>query len=244
MKTLLNQQLPGRIARWCLPLAVIIVVAASLAWSNEGRRQHKLGGAFIGSGGGIIWNCLQIPLDPDGKTAAIRVNVLTYGPDLAGLLESVGADTLTENVAEGEMISRDTWKYSFVSYGTKQGNPPQICMIAVMTGTGTWTGPDSFRVDYITDYYAGPANILGLPNADVNGDGFPDKKAEPFYSTQPGSATATHVPILKKPIAGGLANELLSATKRRGVCRIGLGRLPLGDADQPTSGELNRGGEL
>ena len=185
--------LKSRIARWSTLAAVLAAAGLSLAWN--GQPQYKLGGGWIGSGGGMIWTCFQMPLDPAGRTAAVRVNPVSYGADIAGLLAMFGADTGdNECTGQAEMIKRDTGKWAFIEYGRKGGNPPQICVIFVYTGTLTYTGPDSFDVNYTLDVYPGPANILGLPNADADGDGFPDPGVLPV-SSLPGGGTARRVPL-------------------------------------------------
>jgi hypothetical protein len=173
-------------------VAVLLAAAGlSLAWMDRepersGKKHFQLGGGFIGSGGGIIWNAFQIPLDTAGRTAAIRVNGFTYGADLAGLLATFDADTLTEFTGQGEMMSRDTFKFTFVGYGTKQGNPPLIRLIFVRPGTAKFTGPDSFVVNYTMDVY--PAA------ADADGDGYPDPGTTPVLSI-PGAGPAKRVPL-------------------------------------------------
>jgi hypothetical protein len=185
MKTLLNKLPKGRIKRWGFLAALLIAIGASVVGMSQ--RHYQLGGAFIGSGGAGIWNALQIPLDPAGGTAALRVNTATLSPGFAGLLAALGATAGgSDNVGEMEMISRDTARFGTVGYGREQapGNPLQINTIFVMTGTVKFTGPDTIEVTYTINVY--PVNIpdtspfYGLPNADVNGDGFPDAGAQPI----------------------------------------------------------------
>lgn len=45
-------------------------------------------------------------------------------------------------------------------------------------------------MDGTLDFYAGPANTAGLPNADADGDGFPDTGKQPFLSVHYGPVTA------------------------------------------------------
>ncbi len=190
MKNLLTGLLKGRRTRWIMLAVVLATAGLSLAWINQPC--YRLGGAFVGSGGAIIWNAVQVPLDLAGRTAAIRVNAITYGADAAGLLATFGADTLIDHTGQAEMTSRDTAKFRFVGYGTKQGNPPGVCRIYVFTGTIKFTGPDTFVMNCTVDIYPGPANILGLPNADADGDGFPDPGTAPVLSV-PIGATAKRV---------------------------------------------------
>jgi len=192
MRSVTTGLLKSRMARWSLFVAVLAAAGLSLAWM--GQPQYKLGGGFIYSGGGVISTTFQIPLDPAGRTAAVRVNPLGYRADLAGLLAMFGADSQTEFTGEAQMTSRHTAKWAFVGYGTKQGNPPQICLIEVYSGTDTFTGPDSMDVTYTCDVYPGPANILGLPNADADGDGFPDPGTTPVISF-PGGGIGKRVPL-------------------------------------------------
>ena len=63
-----------------------------------------------------------------------------------------------------------------------------------MTGTLRFTGPESMVVNYTIDIYPGPANTLGLPNADDDADGFPDPGTTPMLSI-PGTGSAKRVPV-------------------------------------------------
>jgi hypothetical protein len=189
MKTLLKL-LKGRVTRWGFLAGLLIAVGATVGWNNpkEQCRQYKFGGGWIGGAGdGSIWNALQIPKDPAGLTCGVRVNTTMYGESVAGLLAGFGADTLTEAVGEMEMISRDTAKYGFVSYMQKQGNPPTLCAIVVMTGKLKFTGPDNFFVDYTLNVY--------LPAADADLDGYPDPGAAPALTIPDVHETAKRVPI-------------------------------------------------
>ncbi len=182
MKGYIIGLLKSRITRWSMLPVVLVGAALSVAWEGH---HYRLGGAFIGWGG-IIRNGYQAPLDPEGKTAAIRVNTITYGAGFAGLMKAFGADTLTEAVGESVMTSRDTYKFSQVSYLTKAGNPPTIQAIVVMWGTGKFTGPDTITIDYTFDVY--PAA------ADANGDGLPDAGTKPVVSI-PGTSPSQRVPL-------------------------------------------------
>jgi len=164
MKTLLSKLLKSRITRWGLLAVLLIAAGATVGWKNE--RHYQLGGGWIFSQPGALYSALQIPLDPAGKTAAIRINAITYDPGTAGLLAAYGADTMSENTGEAEMTSRDSGKWAFVSYGLAQGNPPQIRAIFVSVGTLKFTGPDTLEVSYTLKAYDAAA--------DTDGDGFPD----------------------------------------------------------------------
>jgi hypothetical protein len=173
MKTLLNKLLKGRITR--LGFLAVLLIAAGATVAGMNQRQYQLGGGFIGNGGAGIWNALQIPLDPAGRTAALRVSTGTYSPGFATLLAALGATGGgSDNVGEMEMISRDTARFGTVGYGREQvsGNPLQINTIFVMTGTVKFTGPDNIKVTYTINVY--PAL------ADGDGDGYPDPGAQPI----------------------------------------------------------------
>ena len=201
MRTIVTGLLKGRRTRWGILAALLAAGALSLAWMET--PQYQLGGAWIGSGGAGIWNALQIPLDPAGRTAALRVNSPTYSPQFAGLFAALGATANgSDAVGEMEMISRDTARYGTVFYGRMEvpGNPLQINSIFVMTGTVKFTGPDTIEVTYTINVY--PVNIpvtspfYGFPNADVNGDGYPDPGAQPIVI--PGVLPIEGVDIAKR----------------------------------------------
>ncbi len=192
MKTSINGLLKSRITRRTLLTTLVPTAGLSVALADSkgnhspGQGRYQLGGAFIGSGGGMVWNCYQIPLDPAGRTAALKVKPVTYGADVAGLLASFGADGFTEATGEEVMTGFDSAKWSFIGYAVKTGNPPLIQGILVYTGTLKFTDPDTFAVDYILDAYAA--------TADANKDGFPDPGAKPVLSI-PGSGVGKRVPL-------------------------------------------------
>jgi hypothetical protein len=172
--------------------ALVIGAAASIGWMNQ--RQYQLGGGWIGNNGaGNIWNALQIPLDPAGRTAALRIHLPIYNTEFAGLLTALGADSISDAVGEVKMVGRNTANYRAVLYLRAQGNPPALRAIAVQDGTVTYTGPDNLEVAYTIDVYS--VNVPGLPNADADADGFPNPGSVPIISI-PGLDTAKRVPAL------------------------------------------------
>ena len=78
------------------------------------------------------------------------------------------------------MISNDTAKFGTLGYGRMQapGNPVKMNSIFVMTGTVKFLGADEIEVHYFINVY--PVNVKDFPNADVNGDGYPDPGAQPI----------------------------------------------------------------
>ncbi len=167
-------------------LALVLAVAGvSVAWT--GHHHYRLGGAFTGSGAGLGWNGLYIPLNPEGQKAAIRINMLTWDSNMAALAAAFGADTASDSVGEAEMMSHDAWKWTLVSYALKQGNPPVKCLIFVSYGTGKYIGVDSFNVEYTMDVYpAAP---------DANGDGLPDPGATALMTFPNLTGSAKRVPL-------------------------------------------------
>ncbi len=193
MKAFTTGLLKGRITRRTL-LAALPAAGASLALAREktgDNRVYRLGGAWIGP----EWTAVHIPLDPAGRTAALQLSFYTNGgPNFAGLIAAFGADTLTNFVSQAEMVSHDTAEFAAVGYGTKRGSPPLTCVIFVVRGTLTYQGPDSLAVNSTIDVYPGPANSLSLPNADADGDGFPDPGVTAQYSI-PATSSAKRITL-------------------------------------------------
>jgi len=167
-------------------LALVLAVAGlSLAWM--GQPQYQLGGGYVGAGAGLTYNALYIPLDPLGHKAAIRLNFPSYDANMAALAAMFGADGASDSVGEGEMISRDTFKWTLVTYGVKQGNPPEIRMIYVSQGTGTFAGANAINGTYTMAVYAAAA--------DADGDGFPDPGQAPAMTFPDLTTSLKRVPL-------------------------------------------------
>jgi hypothetical protein len=168
--------------------AAFLIFGSPVQSQPKGGPQMQLGGGFIGSGNGLIFDALQVPLDPAGRTAALHLKVHTWSAPLAGLLNSFGADALTESIGEVEMTGRDTFKLSWIAYLIKQGNPPVITGIMVLTGEAQFTGPESYVIVSNFDVYP--------TTADADKDGFPDPGTYPLFSTAtPNTNYARRVPI-------------------------------------------------
>jgi hypothetical protein len=198
MKTVVNGLLRGRITRWGFLAVLVIAAGATVAGKKE--RQYQLGGGFIGHGAGLVFNAVQTPLDPAGRTAALVVKTVDDDGSLAGLLAACGANTGSDAVGEDEMISRDTAKWSMIAYAQAAGPPLQTKAIFVYTGTLQFTGPDDFVINYNLDVY--PVNVpvtspfYGLPNADADRDGFPDAGVTPALTIPGLTGVGKRVPIL------------------------------------------------
>ena len=167
-----------------LLMAVLAAAGLSLAWT--GHHHYRMGGGWIGAGGGMVWSCVQVPLDSEGEKAALQIHTVSYGADMAGLLAAFGADSLSDTVGEAAMISGDTGKWTAVCYGVKQGNPTELRLINIMTGTATFTGVDRYNIKFTMAVY--PAA------ADANGDGFPDPGATPLVIPNQ-TASVKRVPL-------------------------------------------------
>lgn len=166
-------------------VAAIVFVLTQTAGSN---RHYQLGGGWIGNNGaGNIWNCVQTPLDPAGRSDAVRVDFKTYDAAIAGLLTAFGADAMSDFTGEGAMISRDTAKWTLVGYAQKQGNPPAIQGIMVVQGTWKYTSRDSALLNYTFYVYSAAA--------DADGDGYPDEGSTPVLTIPDGIDTAQRVPL-------------------------------------------------
>jgi hypothetical protein len=197
MKMLMTGLLKGRITRWGFLAVLLIAVGASVGWKNQ--RQYQLGGGFKGHGAGLVYDCVQTPLDPDGRTAALVVKTVDDDGSLAGLLAACGANTSSDAVGEDVMISRDTAKWSMVACAQTSGPPVQTKAILVYTGTLKFTGPDNWVINYTLDVYAVNVPITspfyGLPNADADHDGLPDAGATPALTIPGLTGVGQRVPI-------------------------------------------------
>lgn len=164
-----------------------LVALLGTAASHQVQSQYKLGGGWIGSSDVGGWSALQIPLDPAGKTEALRVRLVSYGPETAGLLGFSGANVLSDLIGEGEMVTTDTAKWKIVGYAQAQGATLDIRQIWVAAGTLRFTGRDSFENHYTLTVYP--------PEADADGDGFPDPGATPLVTIPGINGNATRVPV-------------------------------------------------
>jgi hypothetical protein len=159
MRTFMTGLLKGRMVRWGILPVVLVFAGLSLAWDQH---HYRLGGAWVGAGSVLTWNCLQAPLDAEGRTAAIRVDPTSWGPEFAGLLAAFGADAVTGTVGQARMISRDTQKWTLTGYAVQVGNPQVVKAIFVYSGTWKFNSPDTAVLDYSLNVYAPTAN--GYPD--------------------------------------------------------------------------------
>ena len=123
-------------------LALVLAAAGvSIAWNAPPH--YRLGAAYVASDGASPPSLLTIfftPLDPDGRRAAFWHQMPNYAAESAALLTALGADAISDEVGEAEMINNNTFKWGMVAYAVKKANPPEIHGIIFGSGTGTFTG--------------------------------------------------------------------------------------------------------
>jgi hypothetical protein len=171
-----------------LAVGAALVGLFTIAASKPCPRHYQLGGGWIGSGSGLEYSALYVPLDPSGQKAALRLQFVGWGADFAALMAAFGADAGTDGIGEAAMISPDTFKWTTVNYNIKQGNPPVKVLILVAEGTGKYSGLNRFDVNYDTSIY--------LAAADADGDGFPDAGATPLMTITNMTGSLKRVPVL------------------------------------------------
>jgi hypothetical protein len=184
MKLIAIQRKRTIVGTFALLTLVLAAAAISIAWT--GQRHYRFGGSWIGSGGGAVWNGQQVPQDPEGQTGTFQLHTITYGADLTGLLQAFDADGFSNAVGEGELTSGNTGKWTAVQYAVKQGNPPQIRLIIIMSGTTKYTSPSHYNI-YFTEY-------VYLASADANGDGLPDPGATPVLTIPNLTSSVNRIP--------------------------------------------------
>jgi hypothetical protein len=189
MKKFITGLLKDRRTRWGFLAVVLAAAGLTLAWDNH--RHYRLGGGFIGrpvDSGGMHWSAFQAPLDPAGKTAALRVGVYSYSGNAAGLLALSGADALSDGIGQVAMITGDTAKGSLVFYGLKQGtlgSPLQVKQIWIFDGLLKFTSRDTYDVVGEMLVYAA--------ETDQDGDGRPDPGAALLVPPIPALYAVTRV---------------------------------------------------
>lgn len=168
MKTFITGLLRGRLTRRNMLAAVLPATGISLAWTQQamaGQKVNRLGGAWIGAdGAGLLLNHIQIPLDPEGKTAALHVHSMTYSQANAGLFTALGADTLTDFAGPAVMISKDTAQATLLGYVQASGNPPAVTAIVVLPSIFRFADSDTIVGDYSISAF--PPSADGMPHGD------------------------------------------------------------------------------
>lgn len=137
MNTSTTGLLKGGITRRHLLAAALPAAALSVAWqgqaagSSQGNKVNRLGGIFIAhtENGVLIFSHTQIPLDPEGKTAALFLDLAKYSPDTAFFMDLKGADSVSPFVGSIHMTNKDTAEGSIMGYALSSQNgvvPPGI----------------------------------------------------------------------------------------------------------------------
>ncbi len=181
----INGLLQGRITRRRLLAAALPAAGASLAFAGEKSGDQgcfRLGGSWIAveEGTGLTMNEVFIPLDPAGKTAAVRVMPLFVFPDVLSMLH---ADTLSDAVGHAEMTGRDTAKATIIEYA-QAGNPPTaVKAIFLVSCQFRFIDADTMLSSYTQWIY--PPSADYLPHGDA---------LFPPYSSQ--TVTNKRVPLL------------------------------------------------
>ncbi len=167
MKTFKTGLLKGRITRRSLLTAVLPTAGLSLAWARGEQDQSlakghiQLGGAWIGTQeSGHAFSQVQIPLGPEGNTAAIRMILLNYGQSVANLLAAFKANQVSDWVGPARMISRNTAKATFVGYLQALGTVLDIKAIVVINALFQFTDADTFLGNYTNSVYLPSADFL------------------------------------------------------------------------------------
>ncbi len=191
MRTFINGLLKGRMTRWSMLVAVVVAGGLSLAAMQQ--HHYRWGGAWVGghfnADGktiGLVFNCLQIPIDSEAQTEAIRVDPLMWDADTAGLLSAFGADNLTGGVGEGRMVSNDTGEWTLLCYAQKTGNPPSTVAVVMYSGTFKFLSHDTAVINYTIAVYP------------LAADGHsPDLSVKPLWvSPEPITDDVKRVPML------------------------------------------------
>ena len=166
MKTLLTKLLRYRLAQAGGLLAVVVAVAATIAWSGTPEGRVKLGGAWVGVlDNGVRGTAIYGATDPSGLKSVYRGHFVFPPATLA----MMGVDTFTDLVADEIVTGENTSESVGISYGLSAG---QIALILVDHSWFTHISPNEKHNTHETSIY--------LPSADANNDGFPDADAQPI----------------------------------------------------------------
>ncbi len=190
MRTSVTGLLKGRSAR--CSILVVVLIAGGLSLASMEQRHYRWGGAWVGGHLnadktiGLVFNCLQIPIDPEGQTEAIRVDPLMWDAATAGLLAAFGADNLTGGVGQGRMVSNDTGEWTLLCYAQKTGNPPSTVAVVMYSGTFKFLSQDTAVINYTLAVYP------------LAADGHsPDMSQDPLWaSPEPITDDVKRVPML------------------------------------------------
>ena len=187
MKGPVGRFLKSRITQGGLLLAVVAIVAASLAWSNAPG--IKLGGVWVGQYGDITWTGSYSP-DPSGRNTVFTLQWMTMNAQYEYLLASLGASTLSTSSGTQYMTCPDTAISQQIFYAlapgvasTTQPVAGEVKAIFVMVSEWNFTSPVTAE---------GPS-ILRAYLPDASGSLVPAEGAVPFLSVT--NQGVTHVKV-------------------------------------------------
>lgn len=169
MNTNLESLLKRKMMRRSLLTAALPAAGMSMALGGQNgkspgaRGAIRLGGAWMASDGAeFIFSHTQIPLDPEGRAAALYLHILSYNDDGAGLIASLGGDKLSDLTGTAVMTDHNHAKAVIIGSVLKSGNPSVITALWQVEGTFEFTDPDTLVSDYTNSIY--PSAADGLPH--------------------------------------------------------------------------------
>jgi len=127
-----------------------------MAWTGraaQGNKVNRLGGAWVGDDGrGFRLNHVQIPLDPEGKTAIAHITITTHGGPWP-----FGINAFTDANGLFMMTGKDTAVGSTVSHALRIADPlvfsREIVGTLVVSMALTFLDPDTIEGYWWTRFY-------------------------------------------------------------------------------------------
>ena len=160
-------------------VAACLLLAAPIAMADKGGGANKLEGTWVARVVGSTgqWSYVLVP-DPSGRRASLAGSI-DVGFSVAPLFGPTDRSSML--MANLVMTSPEGGVFNSVWYGLADLDPPspltaEVKWIGVSTGTFTFIAPGQIHVVHSFAFYT--------PDADVDGDGFPDADAVPAYETQ------------------------------------------------------------
>ena len=170
MKTFVTGLLKGRIIRWGGLLAVTLIIAASIAWSDHDQNRVKLGGTWVGKFGDITWTSTWTP-DSSEQNATVTLQWITLSTDFEAVFGLLAADHTSTASGSVSMVKADRAKGKVIWYTFAEGTPSatapvagQIKSLAVMSDAYHFTSPTTASGTHeLKFYYPDPQNPM-VPN--------------------------------------------------------------------------------
>ncbi len=154
MKTSLPKFLKCRVAQAGGLFAVMVVLAASIAWSGPREECVKLEGAWVATvaENGAL-SLVTFAPDPSGRTATWR-NQIILPPEVVAYLQGLvpGFSGFTDEIGEQVMTGPNTATYTARWYYLVDGSPALVCLD---NASVTFTSPTQLSIVHeFTVYYA------------------------------------------------------------------------------------------